>query len=230
MPQPPAPLDPSIGHPPSKHTEVKRAAHRARYDTETIHAILDEGLVCHVGFVHEDRTFVIPTAYVRIGETLYLHGSPASQMLRSLEKGGPICVTVTLLDGVVLARSAFHTSMNYRSVVVLGQARRVRDDAEKGRVLSALVEHVCPGRLAEVRLPSEEERRFTKLLAVPLGEASAKVRTGGPIDDAEDMAWPSWAGVLPLVLATRTPVPDDGLPDPRPAPPYVTGYRRGRPI
>jgi nitroimidazol reductase NimA-like FMN-containing flavoprotein (pyridoxamine 5'-phosphate oxidase superfamily) len=229
MSTPSTPLDPAAGRAPSKHTEVKRAAHRARYDAETIHAILDEGLVCHVGFVHEGRSFVIPTAYVRIGETLYLHGSPASQMLRSLEKGGSICVTVTLLDGVVLARSAFHTSMNYRSVVVLGRARRVRDEAEKDRVLKALVEHVCPGRLDDVRPPSDEERRFTKLIAVPLSEASAKVRTGGPIDDEEDMSWPTWAGVLPLVQGIQEPLPEEEIRNVRQAPGYLKGYRRGRP-
>lgn len=212
--------------PVTPRTELRRRPDRGRHDLATVHAILDEGLVCHVGFVAEGHPFVIPTAYARIGDTLYLHGSPANRMLRTLEKDVPVCVTVTLLDGIVLARSAFHTSMNYRSVLVLGHAHRVRDEAERRRALIALVEHVAPGRSRDVRLPSDEELAFTKVLALPLREASAKVRTGPPVDDEADLHLPHWAGVLPLPLVPGVPVADPDLHADVPAPAYVTGYRR----
>jgi nitroimidazol reductase NimA-like FMN-containing flavoprotein (pyridoxamine 5'-phosphate oxidase superfamily) len=207
-------------------TRVRRRAQRGRYDRASVHAILDEALVCHVGFVADGQPIVLPTAHARCGETLYLHGSPASRMLRSLAGGVPVCVTVTLLDGIVLARSAFHHSMNYRSVVVLGRAHAVADDAEKRLALRSLVEHVASGRSGDARPPSAQELAQTLVLAVPLVEVSAKVRTGPPIDSAEDLALPCWAGVIPLELVPGAPVADPGLAPQLPAPGYATRYRR----
>jgi hypothetical protein len=205
---------------------VKRLPARSRYDRETLEAILDEALVCHVGFVADGRPFVIPTTYARIGQQLYLHGSAASRMLRTLQDGVPVCVTVTLLDGLVLARSAFHHSMNYRSAVILGTALEVADADEKLRALTAIVEHVVPGRAAEVRGPNEKELRATLVLRLALEEASSKIRTGPPLDDAEDMKVPCWAGVIPLRLTPAAPVPDPGMDPTCPAPPNVVDYRR----
>jgi len=194
----------------SPRTTVRRLPARGAYDPGTIHAILDEALICHVGFVTGGQPFVIPTIHWREDETLYFHGSAASRMLRSLRGGVEACVTVTLLDGLVLARSAFHHSMNFRSVVVLGRAREVTGD-EKLRALAGLVEHVMPGRNADVRPPNEVELKQTLVLALPISEASAKIRTGGPVDDEEDYALPVWAGVVPLRLVAGEPVPDDGV-------------------
>jgi len=208
---------------PTDRTRVRRLGERGRYDTETIHAILDEALICHVGFVVDGNPVVIPTIHWREGETLYFHGSAASRMLRSLRDGVDACVTVTLLDGLVLARSAFHHSMNYRSVVVFGKAREVRED-EKVRVLDSLVEHVVRGRSKEVRAPNLKELRQTLVLALPIDEASAKIRTGGPVDDEEDYALPVWAGVLPLTLTPGEPVADGGVRGD--VPEYVRMYRR----
>jgi uncharacterized protein len=198
---------------PSPRATVKRLPDRARYDARTVHAILDEGLVCHVGFVdgEDGQPFVIPTTYARDGERLLIHGSAASRMVRALASGGPACVTVTLLDGLVLARSGFHHSMNYRSVVVLGRAVEITDAAEKRRALDAIVDHVAPGRTAEARPPSETEMRGTRVVALPLDEASAKVRTGPPKDDEDDLALDCWAGELPLRLVAQDPVPDPSL-------------------
>src|SRR5213594_2781402 len=179
---------------PTPRTRVRRLPNRASYDRTTIHAILDEGLVCHLGFVHDGQPFVLPTTYARVDDALYLHGSAASRMLRGLRDGIPVCVTVTLLDGLVYARSAFHHSMNYRSVVILGTATEVREPAERLAALEAIVEHVVPGRWHEVRPPSAQELKATMVLRVPIAEASAKVRTGGPLDDADDMGLPCWAG------------------------------------
>lgn len=187
---------------------VRRLAARGHYDRETVHAILDEALICHVGFVVHGSPAVIPTIHWREGDTLYVHGSVASRMLRTLKDGVEACVTVTLLDGLVLARSAFHHSMNYRSVVVYGTAREVTDREEKIRALESLVEHVVRGRSREVRAPNESELRVTTVLALPIGEASAKIRTGGPSDDEEDYALPVWAGVVPLCLVAGEPVAD----------------------
>jgi nitroimidazol reductase NimA-like FMN-containing flavoprotein (pyridoxamine 5'-phosphate oxidase superfamily) len=197
--------------PPSPRATVKRLPDRARYDVGTVNAILDEGLVCHVGFVDGGQPFVIPSTYARDGGRLLLHGSAASRMIRALASGAPACVTVTHLDGLVLARSAFHHSMNYRSVVVLGPATEIVDPAEKRRALEAIVEHVAPGRTAEARSPSEAELRGTRVVALPLDEASAKVRTGPPKDDAADLGRDCWAGELPLRLVPREPVPDPAL-------------------
>lgn len=190
-------------------TRVRRLPQRGIYEREAIHAILDEALVCHVGFVVEGRPVVIPTIHWRQGDELYVHGSAASRMLRSLRDGVDACVTVTLIDGLVLARSAFHHSMNYRSVVVHGRARLVEEREEKLRALDALVEHVMRGRAAEVRPANEAELRQTFVLAIPIEEASAKVRTGGASDDEEDYALPVWAGVLPLRLTPGEPQTDE---------------------
>lgn len=192
----------------TERTRVRRLANRASYDLETIHSILDEALICHVGFAVEGMPVVIPTIHWREGNQLYFHGSVASRMLRNLRDGVDACVTVTLLDGLVLARSAFHHSMNYRSVVVFGKAREVSDREEKLRALTALVEHVVPGRSPIVRAPNESELRQTLVLALPIEEASAKIRSGGPVDDEEDYALPVWAGVVPLTLVKGEPVED----------------------
>ena len=213
--------------PPSSRTTVRRLPERARYERTQVEAILDEGLAAHVGFQAGDHPVVIPTAYARVGGELYLHGSPASRMLRALERV-PVCVTVTLLDGLVLARSAFHHSMNYRSVVVMGRARLVDDPEEKRRAFRALVEHIVPGRSPESRPANDFELRFTRVLALRIDEASAKLRTGPPVDDAEDLALPWWAGVVPLALTPATPVPDEAS-RAIPAPAYATGYRRPSP-
>ncbi len=196
---------------PSERTRVRRLPARASYERATIDAILDEGLVCHVGFVHEGQPFVLPTTYARVGDALYLHGSAASRMLRGLAGGIPVCVTVTLLDGLVFARSAFHHSMNYRSVVILGVASEVGETAERLGALRAIVEHPAPGRWTAVRPPSEQELRATLVLRLPIAEASAKIRTGGPLDDADDLGWPCWAGHVPLRVVALPPVPD-GIP------------------
>jgi hypothetical protein len=191
-------------------------------------AILDEGLVCHVGFVDAGQPYVVPSAYARQGDRIVVHGSAASRMIKVLAGAAPACVTVTLLDGLVLARSGFHHSMNYRSVVVLGTAAEITDPAEKRLALDAIVEHTAPGRLTAVRPPSEAELRATRVVALPLDEASAKVRTGPPKDDEADYALATWAGELPLRLEPLAPVADPRL-DPRVTPPaHVTGWRRGR--
>jgi nitroimidazol reductase NimA-like FMN-containing flavoprotein (pyridoxamine 5'-phosphate oxidase superfamily) len=197
--------------PPTSRTQVKRLPKRGVYDKVQVHAILDEGIVCHVGFALEGQTYVIPTGYVRVDDRIYLHGSPASRMLGALKEGIDVCLTVTLLDGLVLARSAFHHSMNYRSVVVLGKAKMVTDPAEKVEALRAFVDHVVPGRWDEVRQPTAKELNGTHVLALPLDEVSAKVRTGPPIDDEEDYALPIWAGVVPLRTGTGEPISDPRL-------------------
>ena len=210
----------------SPRTTVKRLAKRASYDRDTINAILDEALICHAGFVVEGAPVVIPTIHTRIGETLYLHGSAVSRMLRSLRDGVDACVTVTILDGLVMARSAFHHSMNYRSVVVLGRGREVVERDEKLQVLEALVEHVCAGRTRDARLPNEAELKQTLVIALPLSEASAKIRRGPALDDEEDYALPVWAGIIPLALTPSAPIDDDRLVPGVSAPEYATNYRR----
>src|SRR5262249_11628828 len=211
---------------PTPRTRVVRLPKRAAYDRATIEAILDEGLICHVGFALDGQPYVIPTTYGRIGDRLYVHGSAASRMLEPLEAGVPACVTVTLLDGLVLARSAFHHSMNYRSVVLLGTARPVTGEAERLAALEAIVEHVLRGRWADIRWPTEQELKATAVLWLPIEEASAKIRTGPPIDDEEDHALPCWAGVLPLGLTPSAPVPDPRLAPGIAPPPAVLAYRR----
>jgi len=207
-------------------TTVRRLAKRGVYDRETVEAIIDEGLICHVGFVVEGKPVVIPTIHTRVGDRLYFHGSAASRMLRSLRDGVDACVTVTILDGLVMARSAFHHSMNYRSVVVLGKGREVVDRDEKLRVLDALVEHVCAGRTRDVRPPNEAELRQTLVLAIPLAEASAKIRTGPPIDDDDDYSLPIWAGIIPMPLTPSAPIDDERLVAGVTAPEYATRYTR----
>lgn len=212
--------------PPSERTRVRRLPKRGAYDRATIDAILDEGLICHLGFVADGAPLVIPTGYARDGDRLLLHGSRTSASMRALAAGAKACVTVTLLDGLVLARSAFHHSMNYRSVVVLGVATEITEPAEKRAVLDVLVEHLVPGRTADARGPDDRELELTTVVALPLDEASAKVRTGGPSDDEEDHDLPIWAGVVPLALRAGTEVDDGTVAPGAPAPGYVTDYRR----
>ncbi len=212
---------------PTTRTKVRRAPQRGQYDHGTIHTILDEGLVCQVAFVVEGKPVVIPTAYGRVGDRLYIHGSPASRMLKSLQKGIDVCVTVTLLDGLVLARSAFHHSMNYRSVVVFGEAEWVSDPADKAAALKAFTEHVVPGRWDALRPMTEPEVKGTTVLALPLTEASAKIRTGPPVDDEADYELPIWAGVLPLGLQAGAAVVDPKLGDGVELPEAIAHWRRG---
>jgi hypothetical protein len=214
---------------PTPRTTLARLPARGSHDGATIAAILDEALFCHVGFVVDGQPYVIPTIHARVGETLYVHGSAASRMLRTLAGGVAACVTASLIDGLVLARSAFHHSMNYRSVVVLGTAHPVQEPEEKRTALRAVVEHVVPGRWEETRPPSEKEMKQTLVLALALEEASAKVRTGPPLDDEEDYALPCWAGVIPLRLAALDPVPDSRLaPGVPPSAAVLAAARRGR--
>jgi len=213
---------------PTERTQVHRLPKRGVYDREAVYRILDEGLVCHVGFVADGKPVVIPTGYGRQGETLYVHGSNASRMFRALGKGADVCITVTLIDGLVLARSAFHHSMNYRSVVIFGKATVLDDPAAKREALHVFTQHVAPGRWEEIRQPSEKELQATTVLSIPLEEVSAKVRTGPPIDDEEDYALPVWAGVLPLDLTPKNPLADPRLPTEIPVPEYVRKYDRQR--
>ncbi len=189
-------------------TTLKRLPERGSFDRAAVEAILDEAFICHVGFAVEGRPFVIPTSYVRVDDRLYIHGSAASRMQLELSKGVPACVTVTLVDGLVLARSAFHHSINYRSVVIFGTMVAVADEKEKFAALRAFTEHIIPGRWPEVRQPSPSELKATSVLSIDLSEASAKIRTGPPKDDAEDYSLPVWAGVLPLQTIAGTPMPD----------------------
>ena len=212
--------------PPSPRTRLRRLRERGRHDRATIEAILDEGFVCHVGFTDVRGPMVIPTAYARDGDHLYLHGAAGNAALAALRTGSPVCVTVTLVDGLVLARSAFHHSVNYRSVVVFATASEVTDPEEKRHALEAIVEHVAPGRGADARPVTDLELRVTRVVRVPLEEASAKVRTGGPKDDPEDLELPVWAGEIPLHLAAGAPVTDAGAPARAPVPGYASGYRR----
>ncbi|HEX8814756.1 MAG TPA: pyridoxamine 5'-phosphate oxidase family protein [Terriglobales bacterium] len=207
-------------------TRVIREPHRGVYDRETLNQILDEGFICHVGFVVDGQPFVIPTGYGRSGDCLYIHGSAASRMLRRLEEGAPVCVTVTLLDGIVFARSIFNQSMNYRSAMVLGTAVLVNDPAEKLEALKLLSEHILPGRWNDVRQPSEKELKATSVLRLPIEEFSAKVRQGPPIDDEEDYSFPTWAGVLPLELKPGSPIDDTERQPLRAVPEYVASYTR----
>ncbi len=205
-------------------TTLRRLPDRGHHDRATIDAILDEAVVCHLGFVDDGQPFVIPTVYARVGDVLYVHGSAASRTLRTLSDGVPVCVTVTLLDGLVLARSAFHHSVNYRSVLILGTAVPVNDPVEKAHALGAIVEHTVPGRTADARAGDDKEMRATIVLRLPITEASAKVRVGGPKDDPEDMALPVWAGVIPLRTVVGEPLVDEDCSVAAPA--YVTDYRR----
>jgi nitroimidazol reductase NimA-like FMN-containing flavoprotein (pyridoxamine 5'-phosphate oxidase superfamily) len=212
---------------PTPRTRVVREPHRAAYDRETVYQILDEGFLCHIGFAVDGQPFVIPTSYGRKDASLYIHGSAASRMLRQMQKEAvQVCITVTLLDGLVLARSVFNHSMNYRSVVVLGKATLVDDPQEKLAALRTLSEHILPGRWDDSRQPNERELKQTSVLRVPIEEFSAKVRTGPPVDDEEDLTFPTWAGVLPLEMKVDAPVNDANLDPTREVPRYVTSYSR----
>ena len=213
---------------PTARTRVVREPHRGVYDRATAYQILDEGFICHVGFVLDGQPFVIPTAYGRVGDNLYIHGSAASRMLRNLDKGISVCVTVTLLEGLVLARSIFNHSMNYRSVVVLGTAMAVTKPEEKLEALKSLSEHILPRRWAESRQPNEKELKATLVMRLPIEEFSAKVRQGPPIDDEEDYSFPTWAGVIPLEMVPGAPENDPRLDPKTPVPAYVRRYSRKR--
>ena len=209
-------------------TTLGRHPERGTHERETVNQILDEGFVCHVGFVSDGQPYVIPTGYARVDDHIYLHGSAASRMLRNLEKGIAMCVTVTLLDGLVMARAAFSHSMNYRSVVVLGKASVVEGQEEKMAALQAITEHIVPGRWAEARWPTPQELKATTVLKLPLTEASAKIRTGGPKDKEEDLDYPIWAGVLPLSLVPGKPVEHEASAV-HEVPEYVAKYTRAKP-
>jgi len=214
--------------PTTERAKLRRLPQRGVFDRETIYRILDKAFVCHVGFTVDEQPFVIPTAYARVGEQLVLHGSQASRMMRALAWGVDVCVTVTLVDGLVLARSAFHHSINYRSVVIFGKAQVVRDENEKLAALRAFTEHIVPDRWPDVRPPTDKELKATTVLSLPLQEASAKVRTGNPIDDEEDYALDIWAGVIPVRLTAGEPVADNRLRDGIPIPPHVSNYKNYR--
>jgi uncharacterized protein len=217
MPQPSAP---------SARTRLVREADRAVYDRAAAYKILDEGFICHVGFVADGQPFVIPTGYGRVGDNFYFHGSAASRMLRRVDEGVPVCVTVTLLDGLVLARSIFNHSMNYRSVVILGTAHAVTDPQEKLEALRLLSEHIIPGRWAESRQPNEKELKATSILKLPIEEFSAKVRQGPVIDDEDDYSFATWAGVVPLTMVAGEPIDDARLMPGLKAPEYAKNYTR----
>ena len=213
---------------PTPRTRVVREPQRAVYDRDAVNQILDEALLCHVGFVANSNSdfqpFVIPMSYGRDGDVLYIHGSPASRMLRHLEQGVPVCITVTLVDGLVLARSVFNHSMNYRSVIILGTAALVDDPAEKLAALRALSEHILPNRWDDSRQPNEKELKATSVLRVPINEFSAKVRVGPPLDNEEDYSFPTWAGVIPLEINSGAPIRDDRCQQELPA--YLKNYSR----
>ncbi len=208
------------------YRRVRRHPERASYRAQDAHAILDEGLVAHVAFTLDERPYVIPMAYARDGDRLLLHGAAGSRICRRLATGIPVTVAVTLLDALVLARSAFHHSMNYRSVVVFGRCAPVTDQTEKSAALERLLEHIVPGRSRDTRAADERELAMTGLLALPIEEFSVKARSGPPVDDEEDMALPCWAGLLPLSLAPGAPAPDPAMAADLPVPEYVSGYRR----
>ncbi len=210
----------------TNRTRVKRLPDRGHYDRDTIYSILDEAFICHVGFAVDGQPYVIPTGFARIGGDLYIHGSAASRMLRNVAQGIDICVTVTLIDGLVLARSAFHHSINYRSVVILGKAKLVENTDEKNKALEAFTEHIIPGRWADVRWPTEIELKATSVLKLAIEEASAKIRTGDPKDDEEDYEMNVWAGVVPLSVETGVPLDDAKLGAGITPPDYVREYCR----
>jgi len=213
---------------PTQRTRVVREPDRGVYDRETVYQILDEGFLCQVGFVVDGQPFVIPTSFGRKEDSLYIHGSAASRMLRQMKESVPVCVTVTLLDGLVLARSVFNHSMNYRSVVILGKAMLVDYPEEKLAALRILSEHIIPGRWDDARQPNERELKATSVLRLPIKEFSAKIRTGPPIDEEEDYSFPTWAGVVPLEMKVGVASNDPRLDPGREVPAYVRNYSRGR--
>jgi nitroimidazol reductase NimA-like FMN-containing flavoprotein (pyridoxamine 5'-phosphate oxidase superfamily) len=205
-------------------SRIRRLPHRGLYDAKNVYAILDCGYLAHVGFHLGVQPFVIPTLYGRRGEKLYLHGSAASRMMRHLEQGVPVCMTVTLVDGIVLARTAFNHAMNYRSVVLFGQARKIQEETSKRDALRIISEHLLPGRWDDVRAPKAKELKATSVLELVIDEASAKVRTGSPIDDEEDYDFPVWAGVIPIISEMKEPLPDPRLRKEQPIPQYVQTF------
>jgi nitroimidazol reductase NimA-like FMN-containing flavoprotein (pyridoxamine 5'-phosphate oxidase superfamily) len=209
---------------PTVRTKLKRLPARGSFEREAIYSILDEAFICHVGFTVDGQPFVVPTSYARVAGNLFIHGSAASRMMRTMARETDVCVTVTLIDGLVLARSAFHHSMNYRSVMILGRAKLIDDEAEKLNALKAFTEHIIPNRWSEIRPPTVNELKATVVLALPLEEASAKIRTGDPKDDEEDYALDIWAGVIPLYLTAGQPIGDRRLRTGVEAPPSVTNY------
>ncbi len=215
---------PELG--PTDQTRIKRNPARGQYDRDTIHAIIDEGLVCHVGFVVDNRPIVIPTIHARDEDRLIFHGAKASRMLKHMQAGNEVCVTITLLDGLVLARSVFHHSMNYRSVVVFGSGTLITDEEEKLRCLEVLTEHLVPGRWDDARIPNQKELNATSLIAMDISEASAKIRNGPPNDDDDDYSLTFWAGVLPVSQHFLAPVPDDRLKNGIVVPDYISTYQR----
>ncbi len=213
---------------PTPRTRVKRIPERGSYDRALVHAILDEGIICHVGVTVEGQPFVLPMTYARRGDALLLHGSSVSRLIKSLADGIHACVTVTHVDGLVIARSAFHHSMNYRSVMALGTATPILDPDRKLQALADLVEHLVPGRGPDARPPNDQEMKATTILEFPLTEVSAKVRSGPPGDEPEDLALPHWAGVIPMTTQYAAPQPAPDLKAPGEVPPYLVGYRRTR--
>jgi len=219
--------DPRVrARPASDRVRLRRKRERGSYERETIDAILDEGLVAHLGIVEDGQPLVVPTLHARVGDVVYCHGSVASRTIRAMASGARVCLTVSLIDGLVLARSAMHHSANYRSAVLVGRARPVEDRRELLAGFEAVVERIVPGRWRDVRPPTEKELRATALVALPIDEASAKVRTGPPLDDEEDYALPAWAGVIPLSLRAGEPQPDPRLAGGVPVPDYVSGWPR----
>ncbi len=211
---------------PTERTRIKRLPKRANFEREMIYEILDEGFVCHVGFAVDDQPFVLPTAYARVDDKLLIHGSAASRMMRAMASEIDVCVSVTLVDGLVLARSAFHHSMNYRSVVVFGKAQVIRDEAEKTNALRAFTEHIISHRWSEIRPPNKKELKATLVLSLSLHEASAKIRAGAPVDDEEDYSINVWAGVIPLEFSAKKPIADTKLKSGIKIPPYISNYKR----
>ena len=205
---------------------IQRLPKRGHYDRETVYRILDEALICHVGFVEKGQPYVIPTNFARMDDTIVLHGAKASRLLKRIEAGHPICVEATIVDGLVLARAVFHHSMNYRSVVLFGKGRLLEEEQEKLAALKAITNHLIPGRWAEVRPPNRKEMNATRVVSIKITDASAKVRVGAPIDEQDDYALPVWAGVLPLQEAPLSPVRDEILAEDIPVPEYIQQYSR----
>lgn len=214
--------------PKTEKNRIKRLPKRGHYDRETIYQILDEALICHVGFVENKQPFVIPINFARMGDEIILHGAIASRLLKHIEAGKSVCVEVTIVDGLVLARSVFHSSVNYRSVVLFGKGRAIETEEEKLAALEAVVEHLIPGRWQDARLPNHKELKATSVVAIQINDASAKVRVGPPSDDAEDYALPIWAGLLPLQEVALSPIRDEVLPKEIPVPDYISSYNRKR--
>lgn len=209
----------------TERTRLRRVPERGAYDFETVAAVLDAGVYCHIGFVADGQPFVVPTGYGRDGRSVYIHGSAASRMVKTLAQGAPMCLTVTHMDGLVMARSAFHNSMNYRSVMIVGVAEQVSDD-EKLHATQVITEHIMPGRWDETRQPTARELKLTTMLRLAIDEASAKVRSGPPVDEEDDYALPVWAGVLPFVLQPHAPLADERLVPGIEPPPHVANYAR----